>query len=115
MGLLHSYKKESQEAVKFFEKTLLLRTGTRDFKALATAHANLSLALIDVEELDLALEHGMMSLNICLEALKLGPIQTLTDDDIPRDMDAQQLLKIMATALLITMHERGAANHTRHG
>ena len=69
--------------------------------ALATAHANLALALFDLDEMDQALEHGRLGLEISLDALQLGPVHTLSSDDIPQGSDSQQLLKTVATSLLV--------------
>jgi len=106
--LLHSRKKETQEAADSFARALTFRMSCRDLEALASARANLALALLDLDELDAALENAHAGLNIGLNALQLGPVQTLNDQDIPQGSDAQQLLKAVATCLLSigSVHER---------
>ena len=47
-GLLYSYEQKAQEATDSFSKALIFRMGTRDVVALASAHANFALSLIDV-------------------------------------------------------------------
>ena len=99
-GLLYSYEQKAQEATDSFSKALIFRMGTRDVVALASAHANFALSLIDVNDFHLALQHASTALKISLDALKVGPIHTLRDVDIPCGGDAHQLLKTAATSLL---------------
>lgn len=99
-GLLHSHKKESQEAADCFARALTFRISSRDLEALASAHANLALAMLDLGHLDTALENANAGHDIGLNALCLGPVHTLSDHDIPKTSDAQQLLKAVATCLL---------------
>jgi len=105
--LLQSHNKETQSAVESFGKAFALQRGTRDVAAVASAQANLSLALVDAGLLGPALAHSESCLEICLDVLGLGPVHTLSDEDIPEESDAQQLLKIMATSLLVegSVHE----------
>lgn len=104
IGLLHSRNGEMHEAVDSFGKALSSRMGTRDTVAVASAHANLALALADTENSETALEHARLGLNICLDVLDLGSsdtIHTLGDDDIPQGNDSQPLLRILAACLLV--------------
>jgi hypothetical protein len=104
IGLLHSRNGEMRQAVDSFEKALSSRMATRDTVAMASAHANLALALADAENEEMALEHARLGLDICVSVLDLGSsetIHTLGDDDIPQSSDSQPLLRILAACLLV--------------
>lgn len=104
IGLLHSRNGDRHEAVHSFAKALSSRMGTRDTVAVASAHANLALALADAEDSETALEHARVGLNICLNVLDMGScdtIHTLGDHDIPQGNDSQPLLRILAACLLV--------------
>ena len=107
-GLLHSHKKEPQGAADCFARALTYRMSSRDLEALASAHANLALAQLDLDQWDTALEQARAGHDVGLSALSLGPVHTLADHDIPKGSDAQQLLKAVASCLLTIgcVHER---------